>query len=98
MHTPSQRLVEGPEGNLLQEDEVARYLRFSVDTLRRLVERGEFPTPLESSDRGRVWPWKDVLWYTLDMEVRVRLPPRKPHRAAQKGHAVANGETVDSDS
>jgi hypothetical protein len=39
-----------------------------------------------------------VLWYTLDMEVRVRLPPRKPHRAAQKGHAVANGEGADSDS
>ncbi len=77
MSSVHQRLVDAHEHSLLTEDEVARTLRFSVKTLDRLVDRGDFPEALENSDRGRVWSWRDVLWYQMGMELRNRLRTRK---------------------
>jgi predicted DNA-binding transcriptional regulator AlpA len=65
---------------LLDEAEVAAALGVSVDTLRRLVEEGEFPDGIPVTDRNRKWVEKDIAAY-LYMRSRVRKkpdPPAKP--------------------
>lgn len=86
MAESKQRLIEAPTENLLTEDEVARELRVSTKTLSRLIESGEFPEGMQNSDRGRVWGWRDVVWFTLGMELQLRLKDRKGQEGTQGTH------------
>lgn len=96
-----QRTIDGPDKDLLTFLEVADYLRLKSKTLRRLVDSGEFPRPLEVAPRTPLWEWQDVVYYRLRMSLRPRLRPRKTkklsvpkgqdlspkgHRTTPKGH------------
>lgn len=72
-----QRLVDGPEHDLLTDEEMAEYLRISVDTLHRLVRKGEFPRPVEITDRRKLWLWRDALFWVLTIELRGRMGVEK---------------------
>ena len=65
--------MDGPDQDYLELHEVAAYLRMGVKTLRRLVQAGDFPHPVELSPGVRVWSWRDVLYWTLGAELRPRL-------------------------
>jgi predicted DNA-binding transcriptional regulator AlpA len=96
MPAAKQRLVDGPEEDYLDADQVAAYLHFSADTLRRLVKAGKFPQPLEMSDQTRVWSWRDVLFWTLTVELRPRMASEpEAQRAAKRGQPPASGEPAE---
>jgi len=99
MAQSKQRLVDGPDQDLLEAAEVAAYLRVSAKTLKRLVETGEFPRPIEISEGVRVWDWKDCLYWKLRSELRPRLrPSKKPtdgHSGTNKAHGRTTGKRVD---
>lgn len=74
MDTPAE------DRKLLTRDEVARRLRFEVTTLRRLIDAGEFPRPLQISNGVNVWTEEDVLAhvYRVENRHRFRAKKRKP--------------------
>lgn len=72
------RLIDGPEDDLLSVEEIAKYLRLSVPTLKRLVQAGEFPRPIAVSDGVKVWDWKDAVYWRLRTGLRSRMRPAKP--------------------
>jgi predicted DNA-binding transcriptional regulator AlpA len=94
MHEHRQRLVDGPDKDYLDEDEVAAYLHFSAATLRRLVKAGRFPKPLEMSDQTRVWSWKDVLFWMLYVELRPRLEAQKDAQPGARGAQPASSDEL----
>lgn len=94
MHEHRQRLVDGPDKDYLDADEVAAYLHFSADTLRRLVKKGLFPKPLEMSDQTRLWFWKDVLFWMLYVELRPRMEAPKDAQPAAKGAQPASSDEL----
>ena len=70
------RQIDAPAGELLSRSEVARLLFTSEDTIKRLIEDGEFPTPLAVRGHGNVWQWQDVLYYRMRMALASRLVPK----------------------
>lgn len=79
-----QRLVDGPDNDLLEMEEVAAYLRLGLRTLRRLIDAGDFPRPIMISDGTKVWDWKDCLYWKLRSEMRPRLRPGRKRPAVDK--------------
>lgn len=65
----------------LDESATARRLGVHVDTLRRLIEQGEFPPGIPVSPRVKVWLPKDVDAY---LHLKSRLPVRNPGAAGQE--------------
>jgi predicted DNA-binding transcriptional regulator AlpA len=57
--------------------EVAFRLRMETKTLRRLIETGEFPRPLQPSPGIQVWSDEDIEYYRLRMQLRPRLRPSR---------------------
>lgn len=54
-------------------DEVADFLDVNARTIRRLVDRGEFPRPVPMKLRGLKWPgWEVAAWSTARMKERGR--------------------------
>lgn len=77
----SHRLIDGPEQDLLNIDQIAKYLHLSPQTLRRLVRDGQFPRPIMISDGTAVWDWKDAVWWKLGRELLPRCRKSKKGRA-----------------
>ncbi len=66
---------------LLTRDEVARRLRMEVRTLRRLIEAGEFPRPLQVSPGVVVWTAADVAAHEYRIANRGRFRAKRPPKA-----------------
>lgn len=96
MATTKQRLVDGPDEDNLEKAEVATYLRLKVKTLDRLIQAGEFPQGVHMSDRTIVWPWRDVLYWQLRVELRPRLV-QTPPTAARKKRGATEGHRAPTD-
>lgn len=79
-----QRLVDGPELDVLERTEVAAYLRLSPRTVQRLIEAGEFPRPIMNSEGVPVWDWTDCLYWKLRCTLRPRLRPSRKRKLAEK--------------
>ena len=59
---PKRKLEDMPE--LMQTIDVCDYINMSRRTLRRLVQKGEFPQPIRYNDRLHRWPKAIVQkWY-----------------------------------
>ncbi len=100
----TQRLIDGPDKDLLELLEVAEYLRLSGPTIKRLIAQGEFPRPIRVSDRVRVWDWKDVVYWKLRSEMRPRLKVAKDRKKRSgdqgritEGHGGSNSKRAKPD-
>ena len=67
-------------GPPLERIDVARALGVSVDTLDRLIARGEFPDAFDITDRTKGWLQKDVDAY-LHLRSRGTKPGKNPPAA-----------------
>lgn len=69
------RVVDGPSENWLSAAQVRKELGgISNGTLRKLIQSGEFPAPLEVVPGGmRMWTWDDVVYWRLRVDRRDRL-------------------------
>lgn len=86
--------MDGPAGDMLSRKEVARLFDVSEDTIRRMVDEGEFPAPLTIYKQGQLWDWRSIAYYRLRVELGSRLVPR----VAQTGKPTATeGQRVASD-
>lgn len=74
----TQKPVDAPAGDLLTQTEVAKLLRVSEDTVKRLVAEGELPTGIKIGKQTVLWDWKAVAYYRLRAELLARLSPSKP--------------------
>jgi predicted DNA-binding transcriptional regulator AlpA len=57
----------------LELADVVRETGLSRGTLNRLIAAGEFPRACKITDRIRLWPWSDVVWWKLSVELKGRL-------------------------
>jgi len=69
------RVVDGPDENWLSAAQVRRELGgISNGTLRKLIQAGEFPSPLEVVPGGmKMWSWEDVVYWHMRVDRRERL-------------------------
>lgn len=75
-HEWTQRSVDAPAGDLFSAPEVCKLLNFGADTLKRLIDEGEFPEGLKLTAGYVVWEWRAIAYYRLRVEMSPRLPPR----------------------
>ncbi len=75
-----------------QMHEVCKALGVSNDTVKRLIEAGEFPVPIEVTANGRMWLKADVEWFIYTKAVKTRLKEkltagdrRRPPATAELG-------------
>lgn len=71
------RTVDAPEQDWLDMRDLIRVLRLSKTSLKRLIDLGEFPQPLEPTPGTRMWLWSDVLYWRMRVELRSRLVRRE---------------------
>lgn len=69
----SQITLDGPASPWLSEDDVCALLGVKEDTLKGLIEAGQFPAPLLVSPKHRRWERKCVLWYLWGLELGPRI-------------------------
>jgi hypothetical protein len=68
------RHVEGPDQDILDRGEVAKYLRISKEQLDRLIDRCEFPKGVPFGDgKLHVWQWLDCTAF-VHLRARLGLP------------------------
>ncbi len=53
--------------------DLTRITRLSEPTIRRLIREGLFPRPMAVTKGVRLWPWTDLVWWTLYTAMRPRL-------------------------
>lgn len=63
------------DDTMLDAKEVCRLIGVHKATLRRLVDRGDFPAPHRPTERGRVWPARQVKEWR-DAHGPRSVPPR----------------------
>lgn len=73
----TRREVDAPVQNLLTRSDVARLLGISENTLRRLIDEGEFPQPNVIGKQNQVFHWQDVAYYLLRVQLSARLSVTK---------------------
>jgi predicted DNA-binding transcriptional regulator AlpA len=81
----AQRTIDGPEPDWLDMADLTRLLRLSESSIKRLIDAGEFPLPLEVTAGTRMWGWRDVLFWQLKVELRPRMVKKEKVTGAQKG-------------
>jgi predicted DNA-binding transcriptional regulator AlpA len=67
------RAVDAPVDNHLTAEQVGKLFGFGVETLDRLVKAGEFPEPVLTSPKTKLWDWRACAYYQLRIEMRPRL-------------------------
>lgn len=77
---------------MLSRKEVMRLFDVSDDTLRRMIDEGEFPAPLTIYKQGQVWDWRSIAYYRLRVELGARLVPK----TATGGKPTATGGKQDA--
>lgn len=63
------RQIEAPEDDYLTTAEVAVIFNFGEETLRRLIEQGEFPPPVRTSPGTTLHDWRSVAFYRLKCDL-----------------------------
>lgn len=63
------RKIDAPVKDLLTTIEVAKLFGFGEETLRRLVEAGEFPQPVRYSPGRSMYDWRSVAFWRLKCEL-----------------------------
>jgi predicted DNA-binding transcriptional regulator AlpA len=61
------------EGDWLDMAALTRGTGLSENTIRRLIQAGRFPEPCEITEKIRLWPKDDLLWWRLTVERGPRL-------------------------
>jgi predicted DNA-binding transcriptional regulator AlpA len=67
------RTIDGPEQDWLDMHDLVRLTRLSEPTLRRLIRAGQFPRAVEVTKGVRMWPWTDLVYWSLLTAMRGRL-------------------------
>jgi predicted DNA-binding transcriptional regulator AlpA len=82
------RTVRGPAADLLTQEELCTFLGgISSKTLKRMVDAGDLPEPLQLTPGIDVWAWEDVVYYRLRMALKARFKPAPAAPEADKrGH------------
>lgn len=101
MASTKQRLVDGPEEDHPTRDEVAKYLRMELTTLKRLIEAGDFPRPYQFSPGVWVWDWLDVKAWAHLRAIRHRFRAKRDKKGQPRSNrgstAVQSGATAKRD-
>lgn len=75
--------MDGPDQEFPTREEVARYLRMEVSTLKRLIAAGEFPEPFPLSPGVLVWTREEVHAWAVLRAIRSRFRAAEPKRRAR---------------
>lgn len=67
------RVTDGPDANWLDMAALKQALGLGETTIRGLIAKGEFPRACEITGKIRLWPWSDVVWWALNVEMKDRL-------------------------
>lgn len=88
----TQKPIDAPAADLLTQTEVAKLLRVSEDTVKRLVADGELPAGLKVGRKVVLWDWESVAYYRLRVKLASRLGgSNRPISGADGGQEGADG-------